>query len=598
METNRRGAIPVIATVILLALSAVSMLSLTASASDPASVQMGNFSLTYDRTTSTLYNLTYANDNTSVLAANSILTAGKYASISSIGHSDVSKTLILTNVTLFATEDRDMFLMSTTNSVNVTNPSITVHLPSAASVVSITSQAKSTFMENGNSLMDSFMVNTVYKMAVSGGYIFFFANNPSTLTNNGMTIVFQNTSFVSGSSLIVGITPSASIKYSFDEQNQYLGVNPFTYNTATGQLTGSYLSMNFDSSTGIIRDFINVKTSTMIFSEIYSYGNGNFGGGFVTPVFPTSEPIVIGSVFYYANTTSIYQVHNNLALVSNFYLSNGTTVFNVASGMTITVYHPSQSGVGPFHYEHNYSNYCNLYLLPDTAFAAPSTIVEIQSDSFIGELLVHEGTVSVSGNTVEVTTSDIAQTTFISQPGYSMAQLNLRNQFRYAMQHGLIGAMVTVGGPGFMANNITTYYHNAYQVQIQNAAQNNVTLQFQANMQQGTNIMIFIPNEIMKNGSQIKLMYDNQEMSMAQNMNGVINDSSQTNASYYLQAVTGGTVIMLHIPHFTTHTLEITAISPPAAGANYLWLYIVIGVVVVAAGAATVLLLLRRKPGA
>lgn len=595
MKATDKRVLPSIAVVALLAFSALAAVSGAVTATDLKTTQMGNFSLTYDQTTSALYNLTYSNDNASVLAAKSVLTSGKYSSISPIGHQDVAKTLILTNVTLFATEDMDMFLMSTTDSLNVSNPSIEFNLPSTASVVTLTTQATSSFIENSNPIMSSFVMNTIYRMPATGGYIYFFANSPSILINSGYTIVFQNESFVSGTSLVVGVTPSASIKYSFDEQSQYLGVNPFTYNTATGQLTGSYVSMNFDSSTGTIRDFTSIQTNTLVFNEIYSYGNGAFGGGFVTPTFPTTEPIVIGSVFYYANSTAIYQVHNNLALVSNFYLSNGTTVFDVGSGLTIQVYHPSANGIGPFNYNHNYCNFSNLFLLPDTSFDAPSVIVEIHSDSFMGELLMHGGDVVVNGNTVTVTTSEIVQTTFISQPGYAHAQLNVRNQFRYAMQHGMLGAFVTVGGPGFMANNITTYYNNHYQIQVQNTFKNNVTLQFQSQQQQGTNVVIFVPNQLIGNGSKIMLKFDNQEMTMAANMNSVINDSSQTTASYYLQAVNGGTVIILHIPHFSTHTLEITG-SEPAAAPVGLLTYILIGFVIGLAAAITAVVVLRRKP--
>ncbi len=596
MKTTAKGAIPVTAIVLLLALSTVSMFSDTALASSVSTVELGNFSLDYDQSTSALYNLTYANDNTSVLASQTIITDGKYSSIASLGHKDVAKTLILTNVTLFATEDGDMFLMSTTDSANVSNPSITVDLPSVASTVSITDQAKLAFMENGNDLMASFVSNTVYRMPVTGGYIYFFSNSPSALTNNGHTIVFQNSSFVSGSSLVVGVTPSASIKYSFDEQHQYLGVDPFTYNTNTGQLTGSYVTMNFDSSTGIIRDFTSVKTNTMIFNEIYTNGNGNFGGGFVTPTFPTTEPVIIGSVFYFANASAIYQVHNNLAMVSNFYLSNGTLTMQVASGLTLNVYHPTQSGNGPHLYNHNYSNYSNLYLPESCNFDPPSTIVEIHNSAFMGEILIRDATVNVNGNTVKISTDGIAKTTFLTQPGYYQAQNQVRNQFRYAMEHGMLGAIVSVGGPGFMKNNLTSYYMNQFQIQIQNANQNRVTIQFQAQMQQATNVLIYVPNGLIPNGSQIKLMYDNQEMTMASNMNGVINDSSQTDPSYYMTAVSGGSVILLHIPHFSTHTLEITSTPAPSGGFGSLLTWIIIGVVIVAVAAIAAIVVLRTRP--
>lgn len=596
MKTAAKGAVPVTAIVILLALSTVSVFGSDAFAVSVNTVEMGNFSLGVDQTTSTLYNLTYSNENVSVLGFDKAVTEGKYSSLAPLGHRDVAKTVLLNNVTLFATEDGDMFLMSTTDTVATPQPSISLHLPSSASVVTITDQAKNSFKENGNSLMSSFVSNPVYRMPVSGGYVFYFANSPSTLVSNGHTIVYQNSSFISGSSIVVGVTPSASVKFNFDGQQQYLGTDPFTYNTATGQLTGSFVSLNFDSSTGIIRDYTSEQLNTIVFTEIYSYGNGNFGNGWVTPTFPTTEPVIMGSVFYYANGTSIYQLHNNLAMVSNFLLDNGTTVFVTAAGMNATVYYPTQIGSMQFKNGHNYSNYGNLYLSDSCEFEVPSAVIEIHNSVFAGELLVRNATVDVSGNSISITTDGIAQTTFVSHPGYALAQNEVRNQFRYAMEHGMLGAIVSVGGPGFMNNNITSYYKNQFQVQIQNANQNMITLQFSAQMQQGTNVMIYVPNGLIPNGSQIKLIFDNQEMTMATNMNSVMNDSSQTDASYFMTAVNGGSVILLHIPHFSTHTLEITSTNATPTGLGGLLTWISIGVIVVAVGGIAAFVVLRNRP--
>ncbi|AKA49075.1 hypothetical protein IX51_08140 [uncultured archaeon] len=594
MKASSKGKLLVTAVTLALALSSVSVFTGTASAA-LVNTQMGNFSLTYDNVTSTVYNVNYSNTNYTLNVANSIATSGLNAPISAVSHLDVSKTLQLTNVTLFSTEDKDMLLLSTTNSSPAQIPSITVNLPSVATQVSLTTQQKTAIEDSSNPLMATFLPNSIYRITVTDGYVYYFSNSPSSLTNGAKTIVFQNSSFIPGTSLVVGTTPSGTIKYSLDKQknNFNLSLDPLTYDPTTGDVTGTYLSLNFNSATGIISDYTNKYTNTKIFDQIYTTGNGSIGGGFISPLFPGINPLMIGSVFYYANNTAVYQVHNNLATVGNFFISNGTTVFKVASNLNVSTFNPSQNAIGQKHmYGYNYSNFSNLNLGSQFMVQAAPTIIMISNDNFRGELFVHDGVVSVSGKTVSVTTSSIAHVTFVAQVWFLQTQLQVRNQLQYAIQHGMLGAMVSVGPDGHTGNNMTTFYNSSMQLRVQNAETNRVQIQLESRMQHGTNFAVFIPNEIIKNTSQFTFRYDNQEMNMLTNMNSVMNSTNQNQASYYMTQVNGGTLVVINVPHFTTHSLEITATS--AGGMDNLWLYVIITVVVVAAAGIAAFVIIRR----
>lgn len=584
----------VTAVTLVLAFSALTTLSGNASAST-VSAQMGNFTFNYDTVTSTLTNLNYSNPNYTVNVANSVVTSGTASAIAELGHADVSKTLELTNVTLFSTEDLDMLLLSTTNTSSLPVPSVTVNLPSAVTQVVLTALQKAAIMETSNTLMDSFISNPVYRMTVTDGYVYYFSNSPSSLTNSGKTVVFQNNTFTAGSSLVVGTTPSATIKYSFDQQlhNYNLSLDPLTYNSATGDVSGTYLSFNWNSATGVISDYTNVYTNTNVFTKIYSYGDGIIGGGFVSPLFPSTDPILVGSAFYYANNTAVYQLYNNLATTGNFYVSNGTTILQAASGLSVSTMHPGPNAMGQKNmYGYNYSNMSNLGLGNQYMIQAAPTIVVLQNSTFRGELFVHDGDVSISGNTISISTTGMAHFNFVAQVWYQQAQLQVRNQLQYAIQQGNLGAMVSVGPSGGTGNNLTLFYNSSLQLTVQNANNNRVQIQLQANIQHGTNVAIFIPNSVIKNTSAFSLMFDNKQMTMLSDMNGVLNSTNQNQATYYMTQVTGGTLVVVNVPHFTTHTLEITTTTP--AGIGDYWLYIIITVVIVAAAGLIAFGMIRR----
>lgn len=575
-------------------LSSASIFAGTASANVVAE-QMGDFYFSYDNVTSTLYNVEYKNTNYTINTADSIASSGRHAPAPQSGKGLTADILQLDNVTVKATEDNDMLLLSTTNSSAAQIPTITINLPGVASNLTLTSSQRAAILENCNLLISSFIENPIYRLNVTDGFIYYFSNSPSELSNGSRTIVFQNNSFTPGTPLVVGITPSGTIKYSMEKQKQSfnLSLDPLTYDPGTGDVTGTYLSMNFDPSTGIISDYTNLYTGTKVFDQIYSTGNGSIGGGFIGPLFPEMEPMLIGSVFYYANNTAVYQIHNSLSTMGNFFIDNGTAFFNVDSALNVTIFNPIQNAVGPGHkYGSNYSDFSDLGLGNQFMVQAAPTIVVISNDNFRGELFVHEGTVTVAGNTISISSSSVSHITFVAQVWFLQAQLEVRNQLQYAIQHGMLGAMVSVGPNGPSEANSTTYYNSSMQLTVQNMVTNRFQIQLESRLQHGTSLAVFIPNEVMKNNSQFTLRYDNQEMVKANSMNGVLNSTSQNQSAYFLTPVNGGTLVVLNVPHFTTHTFEISATSN--AGAGNLWLYVIVTVVVIGGAGITAFFVARR----
>lgn len=579
---------------LMISFSTVAIMAGNASA-EVAAVDAGNFTLSYDTATSTIYNLTYSNPNYTILAATHVITSGQNSTIAPQAYCDLTKALTLTNVTVFSTDNENTVLFSTTFAQPGQYPSISVVLPSAATPVSFSNTASVYNPGNTNAVMLSFFDYTMYRMNVTDGAIFYMANSPSTLSSDGKTITFTNTSLAAGSSLIVGVTPSGTIKYSMEKQalNKSLVLNPLEYDPTTGLVTGTYLSMIFDSATGTIHNYTNLYTNTMVFSSISTKGNGFFGTGFLSPLFPATDPITVGNALFFANQTAIFKIYNNIATLGGFFTSNGTLKMVVAPGLNVTSVHFSHNNPGIGHaYGNSFGNYTGMTMGNQYSIMAAPTMIQISNSTFRGELFVHDGAVTINGNTVSISTTDVSYVQFVAQNLYMNASLQLRYQLQYAFQHGNLGAITYIGSHTAPYNyNYTYLYNSSLQLTVQHAYTNRVQVQLSSQNQHGTNIAIFIPNSVIANGSQFTLKFDNQVMTQLQDANGLLNSTSPTQAQYFLSSVDGGTLILVHAPHFTTHTLDINATAATTGGFPYIW--VGVGAVVVIVGAVLIMWAVR-----
>ena len=583
----------IMAITIMMTLSSLAVLSGNASAQVTA-VEAGNYTLSYDPVTSTIYNITYANPNYTILTASQVVTVGKNSTVAPQEYCYVNNVADLSAVSIYTTDDNDMLLLSTTSPAVGVFPNITVALPSVATQVTATSLTGLYSTSNTNSLLFSFFNNTMYRMNVTGGFILYMSNSPSTLSQDGKTIIFTNTTIATSSSLIVGMTPSGTIKYSIEKQalNKSLSVNPLIYDSSTGQVTGTYLSLTFDNSTGTIHDYTNVYSNTVVFKSISTKGYGTFGNGYLSPLFPSTDPLVVGNALFFANQTSIFRIYNNIATLSDFFTSNGTLTMVVSPGLNISTMHFAHNSPGIGHaYGHSFGNFTGMTVGNQFTVMAAPTIISISNSTFKGQLFVHEGAVSVSGNTISISTTSVSYVQFVAQNHYFNYSLQLQNQLQYALKNGHLGAFIYLGSAQTTPYNYTYYYNSSLNLSLQHAYQNRVQVQLSSQTQQGANIAIFIPNSVISNGSQFTLKMDNQVMTQLQDANGLLNSTSQNQSQYFIQAVNGGTLVIIHTPHFSTHTLEIngTSTTPttPTSGFPYLWLGI--GVLVVIAVIALVL---------
>ncbi|EQD75404.1 hypothetical protein B1B_02148, partial [mine drainage metagenome] len=115
---------------------------------------------------------------------------------------------------------------------------------------------------------------------------------------------------------------------------------------------------------------------------------------------------------------------------------------------------------------------------------------------------------------------------------------------------------------------------------------------------EGTNVLIFVSNSVIANGSTIHLSFDGKVVTLT-SVGGVINATSSTEASFATMKASGGTLIILHVPHFSNHTVDIYSSSASTSPLTTIYQnadLVVLGSVIAVIVAISVVAVVRRKP--
>ncbi len=588
-----------VAIALILVVSAVSVVAAADTGDGNQPLQLGNYSFSDNTSTSTVYNLTYQNDNGNSIVANSIVTMGSNTSLL-LGSGSDSNSIVLNNVTVTSAGSENVLLFSTVGNNLLKNPTMIFNLNASVTKVNLTSSQESYLQNHSAGALANFASHAIYKVQVNSGAFYLFSNSNSTVSGNSVT--YHNNLALIGSKIIVAISSANGLKDQVESELHHKSDAPFSYNNTTGQLQGRYVSLNYNSNSGVISNYETSPSNFTVFTQISTSGNGTIGNGIPAPMFPTIQPIVVGNVFYYVNNTVVYQIHDNPSMVSNYFISNGTMTMTVANGLNVSTYNPPREDVSHENLNStaNFSKFTNVDLGDQFDVQSSSTIVMIQNSSFAASLFVHGANVTVNGNTVTIATNQTAHVTFVAPPGLRNIRGNVSNDLRYAIDHGKLAAVVVLGAPGQTGSNLSVNYNGSMQISVQNVTSNKVFLKVSSKYHEGTNFAIYVPNNVIQNNSKITVKFDNQTITLTSGVNSVINATSSTQASFYFLKTNGGTMVVIHVPHFSTHNIEIvnSAVStgsPSPTLPNGSVLYIALGIVVVIAAVAGVALVRRKK---
>ena len=584
---------------VVMVLSAVSIVTADGiSTSTSNSAKLGNYLL--ENTTQTgSFNLSYVNDNAHILVANSINATGQAIGSTSLSQFNTDNMVDLgSNLTVFTSGSEKTLLLATQSPlVGGVTPSITLNLTTPVSQVVLNSKQTAFLSNHSGSLVSTFYENNIYNFTVGGMSFLLFSSEKASLSNSKMTLTYSGQSSISAP-VFVGIVSTSALKNMFESERGDNG-NPFAYNNTTGTVSGKFMSFNFNDKSGSFTNVTSNLVHDTVFTSIAASGNGTIGLNSPNPEFPTISPILAGNLFFYGNNTVVYQIHDNPSLATNILLSNGTLNLSVAKGINVSVYRPAPEDVQ--HVNITNSNYTSAGLGDQFEVEASSTIVLLHNSTFRASLFAHHATVSVNNTTgmISITTKGNAHISFVAPPGLQQISHPLAKAIEYAVEHGRLAALVVLGTPGGNNTNMSVNYNSTMAISIQNVNTNSVTIKVgSTSSHEGTNFGIFVPNGVIANNSKIVVTFDSKNTVTVSNISSVINATSTTQAAIYKVSVSGGTLIVVHIPHFSNHTIEISTASSqtglPGLPGNEA-VYVIGGAIVVVALIGVALAMRRRK---
>ena len=166
------------------------------------------------------------------------------------------------------------------------------------------------------------------------------------------------------------------------------------------------------------------------------------------------------------------------------------------------------------------------------------------------------------------------------------------------MAHGKLAGQISINFVNSTISNLTMNLNASVNFSISSVNAGKVSFNLGSHDHQGTNVAVFISNSILKNAvnGTVYVYLDGARVSLS-SYNGVVNSTSDVSASYAVIQENSGVLVIVHIPHFSNHTLVIssTAIQPSGTLTQTDYEYIAIGGVAAVIAAIGAVAILRRK---
>lgn len=593
-------ALVAIASLLLLSTVSVAASADTVDNSHQSMQQLGNFYFSDNATTSSVYNVTYHNDNRNAMVINSAITSGANASGLPVMQGADGNVLNLDNVTMATGGSENMLLFATTDASLHTASKMDFNMTANVSRVNLQNYGNMKLGDKSSELLSTFLSSPVYKVSANGSSFLVFSNAQS-VTATGNMLNYSGVAPLQPA-LIVGVMPMNALKDKLQNEIHFEQNQKLSYNNTTGLVSGMFLNFTFNSTTGAIMNFNDVMANATVFNSISASGNGTIGSSFPGSMIP--QAVVAGNVFFYGNNTAVYQVHNNPSMVSNFFVSNGTMNFTLPTGVNATVYNPPRTDDAHASLSANSSALTNVSMGDQYDVQSQGSIVFLQNSSFNAELFVHGANVTLNGSRISVRTNGTAHMTFLAPPGIQKMKKDFREHLQYGIDHGKLAALVTISDLQNGSSNLSMSYNSTMHLSIDKVLKNSITMSVGSSVHHGTDFAIFVPNKIINATSSLKVKFDGHLATYGGNLSQAFNASTQSNttATYYTAHVNGGSIVVIHVPHFSNHTIQVYSSTGSNGGSplNNIFsgsnlLYIAIGVVVVAIFGSVAAVARRKK---
>ncbi|KAA8923506.1 hypothetical protein [Thermoplasma sp.] len=418
----------------------------------------------------------------------------------------------------------------------------------------------------------------LYYVDISG-YNFTIASTvAATVAGSNYTFSVPSSSFVKY--VIVAIVSNSAMNNMFDHFEHEINGYRFSYDSSTGLVNGRFLNFTFYSSNQTISNYFDKLSNMTIFKNITAKATGNQNFQFYTGMY-------VGNIFYDSSAYYSLMVHDNPALQSTFMLINGTIHFNVSKNMTITQKNFT------FNDRFDYSGeFDNLSMDMQQSVYGGGSFVFLSAPHFYG-MMTFAGARNVMVNGTEITanTNGTMVVSFVSPPGLSNGVKHFA-PMAYALEHGKLGLQVAIEKVNSTLNNMTLDLNTSISAVIKSASSSGVVININSSESSGTVIAVYVASNVM-NASKLVVKFDGSA-AVQVSASALVNETSTTTAYYNVTADGNGSLVMIYIPHFSDHTIEIepyVATSTPVS----MYYYIAVIVVIVAIIAAVGYVMVRRK---
>ncbi len=567
--------------VILVAGTAVGMVS--SGGTGLVAGQLGNYQFGYNSSESILSNVEYVHNGTTMeissgisVKANTLFTMPKLSTMGSLS---------LKNATLYIQNDGNILaLVSNGMSANVSMAFNGTVTPVSLQFPTGTSDSWNNLATQFSDRMPQYKGFYFFRLDSKGSLFYMFSNVEPTISSSGMIYLNSSTSMV-----IMGFVP---FDYLVGYNVQSKVTEKFSFNATSGMVNGRYLSFILNETNGNITQFYSVLSGSAIFQNINVSGSSQLALDSRGGILPLDQPVLLGSLFLYERSGSLYAIHDNPAMQSAFIWSNGSANFTLSSGLNATVINtPYGRGTMDSQISTSFSNFDMDAMENTHVILAGAKTIYINGSGVSAFLLVNNANVTISNGSILLKSSGYARATFLSPPGLQGIKQSARNAIMNALRDGSIATEISITGANVNAS-VITEFNSTMSTSIVNVTSGSVTLHVSSTNHIGTDILVFVSNSVIKTGSSVTLKFDNVTMSLS-SVNGVLN--ATTSASFTELQTSGGIYFLIHIPHFSDHTITISSSSSPVSISSTME-KIIAGVVVVGLiGVAAAVVAMRRK---
>ena len=362
------------------------------------------------------------------------------------------------------------------------------------------------------------------------------------------------------------------------------------YNATTGNISGRFLTANFNSATGVFSNITYNMTSTQLISKMYANGTA-VSGKFPFTQWFTNNVNVIGNLFMYTNTSSFLVMHNNPTIETNMMVYNGTIDIYVPTGATIynTSSNPQVSSTAnaSLNAQANSSIFTSsnaaLYTMVNfnNTVNAGRQMIIIDNNGTIAMLFVHNGSFKITGHKISISSpkGKPVLVNMVVPPG--MQKITDNRTFMHGIMTGIISSEIGLNMVNGTLTNSTLYYNSSIHMAFTGKTSSTATFDVNSSVNHHTIVAIFIGNNVTKNTGHAYVKFDGKIASYV-SVSTLMNETSSSNAYYSYVNSSSGMYVLMYIPHFSNHTIEVSDV-PFKAVNNYIEYYIIGGVIAVIA---------------